>query len=212
MYTDSSKARRSLHVSPLLTRSIEFQTCDGDCEQQQDAEDKGEDDFECNALHRRRWFLWRGSSTKKNVLRVLWRILCRNTELKFRKDNYSQKRKEMGIYRDRQLARKSGYKWKTGSQITLEPESAWFVNHIEAEISRETWRNLELSKNEALYITFNKVRVFTGDFEIWAWAIRPSRLRAFECWNSTLYPNWCGETAIESVPSVTVVINSGVSW
>ncbi len=54
----------------------------------------------------------------------------------------------------------------TGSQITLELESAGFDTPIEAEISRETWRNLELSKGEEVYITLDKARVFTGDFEI----------------------------------------------
>lgn len=62
-----------------------------------------------------------------------------------------------GIIRDIRL---------TGNQITLELESAGFDQPIEAEISRETWRNLELSKGIEVFFTIDKVRVFTGDFEI----------------------------------------------
>jgi sulfate transport system ATP-binding protein len=53
-----------------------------------------------------------------------------------------------------------------GSQIGLELESAGFDKPIEAEIPRDIWRNLELSRGEEVFVTLNKVKVFTGDYEI----------------------------------------------
>jgi sulfate transport system ATP-binding protein len=53
-----------------------------------------------------------------------------------------------------------------GSQIGLELESAGFDRPIEAEIPRDTWRNLQLNRGEEVFVTLNKVKVFTGDYEI----------------------------------------------
>lgn len=53
-----------------------------------------------------------------------------------------------------------------GGQIGLELACEGFDNPIEAEIPRETWLNLELSRGESVFVTLNRARVFTGDYEI----------------------------------------------
>ncbi|NTU52401.1 MAG: sulfate/molybdate ABC transporter ATP-binding protein [Chlorobiaceae bacterium] len=53
-----------------------------------------------------------------------------------------------------------------GSQIGLELESAGFEHPIEVEIPRETWSNLGLDRGDEVFITLDKVKVFTGDYEI----------------------------------------------
>jgi sulfate transport system ATP-binding protein len=53
-----------------------------------------------------------------------------------------------------------------GGQIGLELETQGFDKLIEAEIPRETWRNLQLSKGDPVFITLDRVRVFTGDYSI----------------------------------------------
>lgn len=63
----------------------------------------------------------------------------------------------VGIIRDIRLM---------GGQIGLELETPLFDKPIEAEIPRETWRNLQLSKDEEVFITLDKVKVFTGDYII----------------------------------------------
>lgn len=53
-----------------------------------------------------------------------------------------------------------------GGQIGLELECEGFENPIEAEISRELFRNLELGRGEQVFVTLNRMKVFTGDYEI----------------------------------------------
>ena len=53
-----------------------------------------------------------------------------------------------------------------GGQIGLELETAAFDKAIEAEIPRETWRNLQLVKGDEVFITLDRVKVFAGDYEI----------------------------------------------
>ncbi|NTU68859.1 MAG: sulfate ABC transporter ATP-binding protein [Chlorobiaceae bacterium] len=53
-----------------------------------------------------------------------------------------------------------------GGQIGLELETKAFEKPIEAEIPREAWRNLQLSKGDEVFITLDRVKVFTGDYEI----------------------------------------------
>jgi sulfate/thiosulfate transport system ATP-binding protein len=53
-----------------------------------------------------------------------------------------------------------------GGQIGLELETQGFDKLIEAEIPRETWRNLQLSKGDEVFITLDRVRVFSGEYDI----------------------------------------------
>jgi hypothetical protein len=53
-----------------------------------------------------------------------------------------------------------------GSQIDLELESDGLESPIEAEIPRESWRNLELVNGDKVFISLNRVKVFAGDYEI----------------------------------------------
>jgi len=53
-----------------------------------------------------------------------------------------------------------------GGQIGLELETTGFDKPIEAEIPRETWRNLELSRGDEVFITLDRATVFTGDYVI----------------------------------------------
>ena len=53
-----------------------------------------------------------------------------------------------------------------GGQIGLELATEAFDKPIEAEIPRETWRNLQLSKGDEVFITLERVKVFTGEYEI----------------------------------------------
>ncbi len=53
-----------------------------------------------------------------------------------------------------------------GSQIGLELESPGLDKLIEAEIPRETWRNLQLAKGDEVFITLDRVKVFTENYEI----------------------------------------------
>jgi sulfate/thiosulfate transport system ATP-binding protein len=53
-----------------------------------------------------------------------------------------------------------------GGQIGLELETAGFDKPIEAEIPREIWRNLNLSRGDGVFITLDRATVFTGDYVI----------------------------------------------
>lgn len=53
-----------------------------------------------------------------------------------------------------------------GGQIGLELACEGFETPIEAHIPRETWVNLDLTKGSKVFVSLNRVRVFTGDYEI----------------------------------------------
>ncbi len=63
----------------------------------------------------------------------------------------------VGIIRDIRLM---------GGQIGLEVETSGFDKLIEAEIPRETWQNLQLVKGDEVFITLDRVRVFSGEYDI----------------------------------------------
>lgn len=53
-----------------------------------------------------------------------------------------------------------------GGQIGLSVACEGFEFPIEAEISRELFRNLLLERGTPVFVSFNNIRVFTGDYEI----------------------------------------------
>ena len=53
-----------------------------------------------------------------------------------------------------------------GGQIGLNLECEGFDNPIDAEIPRELYVNLQLAKGDKVFITLNRVKVFTGDYVI----------------------------------------------
>ncbi len=53
-----------------------------------------------------------------------------------------------------------------GGQIGLNLECEGLDLPIEAEIPREHYINLQLARGEKVYVTLNRVKVFTGDYEI----------------------------------------------
>ncbi len=53
-----------------------------------------------------------------------------------------------------------------GGQIGLNLDCEGFENAIDAEIPRELYLNLQLAKGEKVFVSLNRVRVFTGDYEI----------------------------------------------
>ena len=53
-----------------------------------------------------------------------------------------------------------------GGQIGLNIECQGLDNPIEAEVPRELFVNLQLAKGVQVFVTINRVRVFTGDYEI----------------------------------------------
>ena len=53
-----------------------------------------------------------------------------------------------------------------GGQIGLELECQGFSNLIEAQIPREIFNTLQLTKDETVFVTLNRVKIFTGDYEI----------------------------------------------
>ncbi|ABB24412.1 sulfate/molybdate ABC transporter ATP-binding protein [Pelodictyon luteolum] len=53
-----------------------------------------------------------------------------------------------------------------GGQIGLALETKAFDQPIEAEITREAWHNLQLSKGDEVFITLDRLKVFSGDYEI----------------------------------------------
>lgn len=53
-----------------------------------------------------------------------------------------------------------------GGQIGLDIECEGFKHPIEAEISRELYLNLQLARGEKVFVILNRVRIFTGDYEI----------------------------------------------
>lgn len=53
-----------------------------------------------------------------------------------------------------------------GGQIGLSVASEGFEHPIEAEIPRELFRNLQLERGTGVFITFNNIRIFSGDYEI----------------------------------------------
>ena len=53
-----------------------------------------------------------------------------------------------------------------GGQIGLNLECEGFEHTIDAEIPRELYINLQLTKGEKVFVSLNRVRVFTGDYEI----------------------------------------------
>jgi sulfate transport system ATP-binding protein len=63
----------------------------------------------------------------------------------------------VGIIRDIRLM---------GGQIGLELECEGFRNLIEAQIPREICSTLQLKKDETVFVTLNRVKIFTGDYEI----------------------------------------------
>jgi len=53
-----------------------------------------------------------------------------------------------------------------GGQIGLNLECKGFEHPIEAEIPRDLYINLQLSRGEKVFISLNRVKVFTGDYSI----------------------------------------------
>ncbi|MEI8032962.1 MAG: sulfate ABC transporter ATP-binding protein [Chlorobiaceae bacterium] len=53
-----------------------------------------------------------------------------------------------------------------GGQIGLNLSCEGFMHPIEAEVPRELYVNLQLSKGDKVFVSFNRVRVFSGDYEI----------------------------------------------
>jgi sulfate/thiosulfate transport system ATP-binding protein len=53
-----------------------------------------------------------------------------------------------------------------GGQIGLNIECEGFDNPIDAEIPRELYLNLQLAKGDRVFVTFNRVKVFAGDYDI----------------------------------------------
>ena len=53
-----------------------------------------------------------------------------------------------------------------GGQIGLNLSCEGFEHAIDAEIPRELYLNLQLAKGEKVFVSLNRVRVFTGDYEI----------------------------------------------
>ncbi|NHQ60751.1 sulfate ABC transporter ATP-binding protein [Chlorobium sp. BLA1] len=53
-----------------------------------------------------------------------------------------------------------------GGQIGLNIDCEGFDQPIDAEIPRELYVNLQLKKGDKVFVTFNKVKVFAGDYEI----------------------------------------------
>ena len=53
-----------------------------------------------------------------------------------------------------------------GGQIGLNLSCEGFEHPIDAEIPRELYLNLQLAKGEKVFVSLNRVRVFTGDYEI----------------------------------------------
>ncbi len=53
-----------------------------------------------------------------------------------------------------------------GGQIGLNLSCEGFEHPIEAEVPRELYLNLQLSKGDKVFVSFNRVKVFSGDYEI----------------------------------------------
>ncbi|MEI6756497.1 MAG: sulfate ABC transporter ATP-binding protein [Chlorobium sp.] len=53
-----------------------------------------------------------------------------------------------------------------GGQIGLNLECEGFDNPIDAEIPRELYVNLQLAKGDKVFVSLNRVKVFTGDYAI----------------------------------------------
>ncbi len=53
-----------------------------------------------------------------------------------------------------------------GGQIGLNLACEGFEHPIDAEIPRELYLNLQLAKGEKVFVSLNRVRIFTGDYEI----------------------------------------------